>query len=1593
MRKKSAKRAAALFMAMALTFTSVGVQSITAKAEQTETVEENILKLDMDENGYLTPTEESQEMLTKLGDESLENQKFSWDNVTAYFVLTDRFLNGDSSNDNSYGRGLNKDGSPMTGLNYKTNPGTFHGGDLKGLTSKVTDGYFNELGVNAIWITAPYEQIHGFTSGNDEGGNAEGSNGKGFPYYSYHGYWTLDYTNIDANMGTAKDFETFVDSCHEKGIRVIMDIVLNHTGYITIKDCIDLGMTDAINSSAEAYYYGNVNNLSGGGVESKKYYNLNSDDWANKWWGTKFVRVSSDYKGYQNVGESAGLTSTLCGLPDVYTESTTEVPLPPHLKNMWTAQGRYEKEVAELDAFFQKTNLPRTPRNYIVKWLTDYVREYGVDGFRCDTAAHVDLESWKVLKEQSVAALKEWRENNKGKKPGADWTDEFWMTGESWGHGVNKDDYYTKSGFDSMINFGFPKNGNLSTIDSTYTSYASAINNDEDFNVLSYLSSHDHDDGIGVFGSSNIKNLATSLLLSPGGVQIYYGNELNRPLDWTERFGSQYKDQRYRSDMNWDNYDKTVLAHWQKLGRFRNKHLSVGAGQHEKLDGDVYTFSRTYHLEEEDEDKVVVALPGKAGTFAISVGDVFEDGESITDYYSGQKYEVSGGKVSVTCDANGVILLEGSGIVKPSVGAKAKGGDGYKTDTIDVTLKANKVTDTYYTIIDQTNPNGIKKAYTADQVIKIGGATAYDEETKLILEGKSEDGSTVKKEVTFKRSSEPIISDGLCVKVSKKDFSKAPYIYVYDSETSKTELNGKWPGAAMEDDGDSWSYTYEDEGLDSAVFILSQDGWRSTADMQPGITFTGGVEYSKTTGKTTAIPVGEPGRVDIKYVDESGKELKSIYRVGVVGKAYTTYPAEIDGYTLKETPSNATGTFATSGTVKYVYSNGVTPPPDEKEITIEMVEEAFTYDGTAKEPKVVVKEGTTELKKGTDYVLNYNNNVDAANADDASKAPTVIVKGAGTYQNNEKLNKTFNFTIQPKAINTTGITVSDVTGCVYTGKAFTPSVTIKDNDATIASSNYELSYSDNVHAGTAIITIKGKGNYTGELQKEFTIEKADAPANKPNTRIAADKDKRTLSQLSLPEGWQWKNGNMELKLGEEIQATVEYYGSDKDDYKTISVEVTVFQTDCNHEGTIKTEDKKATCVENGYTGRKICTKCDVVIEEGTVEQATGQHTGGTATCTKKKKCTVCNQEYGEIDSSKHTGGTATCVKGKVCTECGQEYGDKDMNNHIGGQCTENAVKATCMKEGYSGDICCNSCGEVISTGHQTAKMEHQWNQGQITTQPTATTDGVRTYTCEVCHTPKTETIAATGGKNQENQKPENQQPGNQTPGGQKPENQTPGNQTPGGQTPTDSTQQKIVYVTTDESAIESGDTITDSAKTTYRVTNDEIGNREVEYVVSRIKSEKVVVPDQVVVNGKSYKVTAVAESAFKDKRSLKSVEIGKNVEVIEKNAFNGCKNLSEVVVSGNVTTIQDKAFYKCNSLKSITIPSKVGKIGKQAFYGCKKLKEITIKSTKLTRGKIGNNAFKGIPSNATVKVPKSKLSAYKKLLREKGLSTKVKIKK
>ncbi len=519
------------------------------------------------------------------------------DNPIIYFAVTDRFYNGNPANDHSYGR--QSDG--------KQEIGTFHGGDLAGLTAKLKAGYFKQLGINALWISAPYEQIHGWV----QGGNAE------FKHYAYHGYYALDYTRLDQNMGTPEELHELVDTAHAQGIRVLFDIVMNHPGYADIQTLSEY-LPELLWKGWENYTIKNYH----------KQIDYNNFEFG-KWWGGAWVR--SGLPGYPE-GGGDDLTKQLAYLPDFRTESKEPVKLPFFLKER-------KKDTAAVD-------LPNTPvRGYLVKWLTDWVRDYGIDGFRCDTAKHVELPAWQELKRAGTMALADWKARNPSKK-----IDDapFWMVGEVFPHGVERDAYFDNS-FDSLLNFDFQdqKLEDAAALNSLYADYAGRLlagrSNGKSFDVLSYLSSHDTK----LYPRDRLIDAGSALLLAPGGVQIFYGDETARPAGPATSGDPQ---QATRSDMNWSSADAAVLTHWQKLGQFRVRHAALARGTHKKLSDAPYAFSRVY-----GGDKVV-AVPKASGEVTIPVAGVFKDGDKVRDAYSGVDLIVTGGVVSLV--AKGTVLLE-----------------------------------------------------------------------------------------------------------------------------------------------------------------------------------------------------------------------------------------------------------------------------------------------------------------------------------------------------------------------------------------------------------------------------------------------------------------------------------------------------------------------------------------------------------------------------------------------------------------------------------------------------------------------------------------------------------------------------------------------------------------------------------------------------------------------------------------------------------------------------------------------------------------------------------------------------------------------
>ncbi|MFY0604638.1 MAG: alpha-amylase [Flavobacteriaceae bacterium] len=518
---------------------------------------------------------------------------FVWEAANVYFLLTDRFNNGDSSNDVNFNR-TQKTGK-LRG---------FEGGDIKGITQKIKQGYFTDLGINAIWMTPIVEQIHG---GTDEGTGLS---------YGFHGYWTSDWTAIDPNFGTKEDLKELVNVAHEHGIRILLDAVINHTGPVTEKDPV----------------------------------------WPSEWVRTE---PQCTYNNYQNT-----VTCTLVkNLPDIRTDSNDAVVLPPQLVAKWKAEGRYEQEVKELDEFFKRTGYPRAPRFYIIKWLTDYITEFGIDGYRVDTVKHTEEFVWQEFKKECDYAFLEYKKKNPKKVLDAN---NFYLVGEVYNYGISggqffnfgdkKVNYFDKA-FQSLINFEFKWNAKQQSKEQIFSKYDSILNNQlSTFGTLNYLSSHDDGQPFDPKRENTIE-AGTILMLTLGAAQIYYGDETARSLVIEGTKG----DATLRSFMNWEELQtsknaQTTLRYYKALGKFRANHPSVGAGKHGKLSDTPYTFSRSY-VKGDYSDVVIVVLDGPVGEKSIEVKGIFDEGAKVRDAYSGAETVVKDGKVSIN-SFDTIVLLE-----------------------------------------------------------------------------------------------------------------------------------------------------------------------------------------------------------------------------------------------------------------------------------------------------------------------------------------------------------------------------------------------------------------------------------------------------------------------------------------------------------------------------------------------------------------------------------------------------------------------------------------------------------------------------------------------------------------------------------------------------------------------------------------------------------------------------------------------------------------------------------------------------------------------------------------------------------------------
>lgn len=247
-----------------------------------------------------------------------------------------------------------------------------------------------------------------------------------------------------------------------------------------------------------------------------------------------------------------------------------------------------------------------------------------------------------------------------------------------------------------------------------------------------------------------------------------------------------------------------------------------------------------------------------------------------------------------------------------------------------------------------------------------------------------------------------------------------------------------------------------------------------------------------------------------------------------------------------------------------------------------------------------------------------------------------------------------------------------------------------------------------------IFTPSDEDNYNAvDTKLTITVNKAAQAPNMPQAEMTPAHSTKKVGDITLPDGWSWQEADKDTALadGVAVTATAVYTGTDKGNYETESVSITITRSECEHKNTEIINKKDATCSVEGYTGDTYCKDCGEKLATGTT-----------------------------IEKKPHTAGTtATCISKAVCSVCGENFGEVDATNHVH-TTVKNRKEATCTQTGYAGDTCCTDCDKLLSTGKELAALGHDY-KATVTKQPTTTEEGIMTYTCTKCGHSYTQPIA------------------------------------------------------------------------------------------------------------------------------------------------------------------------------------------------------------------------------------------------------------
>ncbi|MFJ9905283.1 pullulanase-type alpha-1,6-glucosidase [Streptomyces sp. NPDC101152] len=578
-----------------------------------------------------------------------------------YFVLPDRFANGDKGNDKG---GLT--GSRLSTGYDPTDKGFYQGGDLKGLTRRLD--YIKGLGTTAIWM-API-----FKNRPVQGTGSNASAG-------YHGYWITDFTQVDPHFGTNEDLRTLISKAHAKGMKVFFDVITNHTA-------------DVVDYEPKSYDY-----LSKGAFPylTKDGRPFDDADYAD---GTKkFPAVSrasfprtpvvtsnnkvpawlNDPTMYHNRGDS-----TFAGESATYGDFSG-------LDDLWTER---PEVVSGMEKIYER-----------------WVRDFAIDGFRIDTVKNVNMEFWT----QWATALDAYAARH-GRK-------DFFLFGETYSADTSvTSPYVTQGRLDATLDFPFQdaarayasQGGSAQKLASVFgDDYKYTTDKANAYEQVTFLGNHDMG-RIGYFlKQDNPKATDAEILkkdefahelmfFSRGNPVVYYGDEQGftgsggdkdaRQTMFASKVADYLDDDEIGTDRTAasDAYDTRAPLYRRisALGKLRKDNPALADGvqtQRYAADGPgVYAFSRTGS----DRTEYVVALnnadQARTATFPTGSANMTFRGVYGT---SGAVMSGADRQVTVTVPADSAIVLRAAlplaePTVRPTLTLKAP--DAGATGTVEL---------------------------------------------------------------------------------------------------------------------------------------------------------------------------------------------------------------------------------------------------------------------------------------------------------------------------------------------------------------------------------------------------------------------------------------------------------------------------------------------------------------------------------------------------------------------------------------------------------------------------------------------------------------------------------------------------------------------------------------------------------------------------------------------------------------------------------------------------------------------------------------------------------------------------------------------